>query len=253
MIIKESLREQPNHKHYSACLQKKLEIKKYTSVLAIAVPIICMIIAIFAFAGVDIPLFANFASAFTKNDIVKLVFEIVGLVLLAVLSFLGNVVDIVYDFVLLIVFALMLIFSFFNLDSVNNFLVMAVIAGGCGVSLKSFESFFNWRQLEQTEGFPQFSHSIAYFEENVEYKATKEVYASDGGGSEMIDLKPVEPMRFTGNESKVQMEEPHEIDDLQFSERKKSKRMPTMKFTEVDEIEPHIPKKDTMNEIDMRE
>ncbi len=89
-----------------------------------------------------------------------------------VLGILGQVVNKIFDVIIFAVNCIIVISCLFA--GIGSFYVFLPFFMGIVAVLLTFPSisaYFDYRQLSETEGFPNFSDILAYAEDNAEYKS----------------------------------------------------------------------------------
>jgi hypothetical protein len=166
MRINPDIEEKPNHLHYPACLGRMQEIKKQSLEIFVYTAIVFLIFGVFSVAGVKFNVFAVIPDLlFDGHDLKVAFFQIIEFIIVTVVSLLGCTRYKVFDVIIMLMYALMVLLSV--VCHYNSADPVVFIAGACGIwkSICSFRVWSDYEQLKQTEGFPIFSLILTEHEE----------------------------------------------------------------------------------------
>lgn len=182
MKVNEKLVEQPQHAHYLVCLQRKKEIDRFCRKVffySIAEAVILFAMTLF---GLWLSVLSWIPSLcgepFTMPNITAYLIEII---LLPVIAFLGCEKNKICTVIFFAIQCLIVIGCFFGgLKTVNTFPFLIGITGTI-LTYPSISAYLDYRQLMQTEGFPQFNNFLADAEDNPEFVSdySKQYYNKD--------------------------------------------------------------------------
>lgn len=171
----EQLAEKPNHEHYMACNTRKLQIDRFSKRVFIYTSIECAVMICMTLAGINIGAFSWLPSLCGGGDpfnINYIILQSVEIMAMFIFGILGQVVNKIFDVIIFAVNCIIVISCLFaGIGSFYVFLpfVMGIVA--ILLTFPSINAYFDYRQLSETEGFPNFSNFLAYAEDNAEYKS----------------------------------------------------------------------------------
>ncbi len=163
------LKELPDHKHYAACLNRKLEIDDYCQKLFVQVCIYCVMMLLLTFFTVRFTVISWIPSLFgSSTELLPFFTQILIVVGIGVLAGVNCSSHKICGVILFFIFLAMAFFGMIQMNLPNS---ASFIIGVAGVvaSFRSIGVYFDYEQLKNTEGYPYFSQTIAYQEENSVY------------------------------------------------------------------------------------
>ncbi|MDE6519485.1 MAG: hypothetical protein K2K91_03365 [Ruminococcus sp.] len=171
----EQLAEKPNHEHYMVCRTRKAEIDRFSKKVFVYTSIECAVMICMTLAGINIGAFSWFPSLCGGGDpfnINYIILQSVEITAMFIFGILGQVVNKIFDVIIFAVNCIIIISCLFaGIGSFYVFLpfVMGIVA--ILLTFPSINAYLDYRQLSETEGFPNFSDILAYAEDNAEYKS----------------------------------------------------------------------------------
>ncbi|MCM1132549.1 MAG: hypothetical protein NC340_03665 [Ruminococcus flavefaciens] len=195
MKINENFAEQPNHAHYMACLKRKGEIDSFSrkvffyTIAESAVFLVMIFFGLWLSALSWIPSLCG--EPFTMPNITAYFAEII---LIPVIALAGCGKYKICDIILFAVHCVIILGCFFGgLKTLNTFpLAIGVI--GAVVTYPSISAYLDYRQLMQTEGFPQFNNLLAQAEDNPEFISDYSKEYHNKGTDDMFIQIPDSPV-----------------------------------------------------------
>lgn len=195
MRANHDLDEQPNHGHYSACLGRKAEIDSgcrktfFYTVFASAVFIVLTIYTLRIAVISWLP--AMLGESTEVGPYFLQIFLILCLLLVAAL---GCSKYKIFHVLLFLIYALMVfVAAVFHPYGISDVISLVIGAGGAATTFRSYSAFMDYRQLEQTEGFPHFNERYTNQVENGSYSSTYR-YSYDDFSNEMDNTVPAAPI-----------------------------------------------------------
>lgn len=185
----QSLMEQPEHKHYSACHARMLQIKSLSVRMLVYSFLSGIYLFVKAMNGNTLP-FLTFVSKLMNGEFVAMhLIDIAAVIAIFALTVLGYMKNYLCDVIVFVVYVLMSLFGLFTLHDVTAVFIFLVSVGGAVVSFGAIGAYQDYKQLYETEGFPLFCEYLGRHDDHPEYVPTKEVYR--GVQSNMDDIPVV--------------------------------------------------------------
>lgn len=205
MRINQELAEQDGHAHYLVCLKRKNEIDRlckkvfFYSIAEAVVFSAMMMFGLWLSALSWIPSLCG--EPFTIPNIMATLVEII---LLPVIALLGCGNKKICTLVFFVIQCIIVLGCFFGgLKTVNTFPFLIGIIGVI-IAYPSISAYLDYRQLMNTEGFPQFSNRIADADDNPEFVSyySKQYHNKDGDISFVpVPEKPSPDIQKTSEKS----------------------------------------------------
>lgn len=174
MRINQEIEEKPNHLHYPACLGRMNEINKQSVDIFIYTAIVCFAMGVLSLVGLKYNIFAVIPDLlFDENGTKVAFFQIFEFLVMTVISLLGCTRYKIFDVIIMLIYALMILISIFFRDSAADPLVLMAGIGGIWKSHGSFSIYNDYEQLKQTEGFPVFSLILTEHDEKMQNSASQ--------------------------------------------------------------------------------
>jgi hypothetical protein len=167
------LEEKPNHAHYPACLGRKTEIEKQSVQIFIYTALTFLALGIFSFMGVKFAVFGTLAELiFDDNDVASAIFQEIEFVCVIVLSLLGCTKRKIFDFIVMLIYSLLLIMTILFREYPLDPLLFIISIGGLSKSIFAYRMWTDYEQLMETEGYPIFSVLLAEQEQKMNNSAS---------------------------------------------------------------------------------
>lgn len=168
----EQLYEKPNHEHYMACRTRKLQIERFSKKVFVCMLIESVVLLFMFIFGLWLSALSWIPSLCGKPfTIANIAVHSVEIILLPVFAIIGCGKYKICDLILFGINCLIVIGCFFGgLKTVNTFPFLVGIIGVI-ITYPSISAYFDYQQLMNIEGFPQFNNLLANAEDNAEYKS----------------------------------------------------------------------------------
>lgn len=167
MRINENLKEKPQHGHYTACLSRLQVIERFSKKILWFTIAESVVLFFFTVADIWMSALSFIPSLF--DDPLYIFVQTAEIILLDVLAFTACSKYKISSVILFIVHCLIIIGCFAGgIRTLNTFPFLIGIIGAV-VNYPSISAFLDYRQLTQTEGFPQFSLVLADADDNPEF------------------------------------------------------------------------------------
>lgn len=196
------LSELPDHGHYAACCDRMLSIDRFSRRLCGYTCAACVLMLILTWCTIRlsvisvIPNLLGDRAAILPNMVQSLI----------ILAMAGASILSVYRYklcsvILFLIYAAMFFAGLFSHDIITAYFSFIIGFGGTAFSFKSVSVFFDYKQLEKTEGFPEFSQRLTFQNEHREFVSDyKDRYYSPHS-AEMPELDKIEQPPMAENDS----------------------------------------------------
>lgn len=200
MKINEELAEKPGHLHYPACLGRKMEIDKRSFQIFLYTALVSLIMIIFSIAGMRFTVPYVIPELICGgNDVGAAFIQAFEFLILGVLSLIGCTKYKIADFLVFLIYVLLLGITILTKEYVTDAFVIIISIGGIVRSFTAYSMMCDYEQLRNTEGFPIFSLILAEKEEQKNNgSADPSVYRNNSGQTAMDNAVAAAAPVFTG-------------------------------------------------------
>lgn len=184
MKLDPELEEKPYHGHYAACLARKTDIERRSSLIFGCTVVSGIALTIVSFAGWEMPVLSWIPSLINSSTVLFPICiqcaEIMGLSILAALGFGKNKS---FNCILQLIYIVMTVASLFTGSMPGCFFSFVAGAAGAFLCRHAFKDASDYEALKKTEGYPHFSEHYAEYIEHPKYSSryTEEVYRKSRG------------------------------------------------------------------------
>lgn len=204
MKFNEKYAERPEHGHYTACLERMIEIKDICEKCFYYTTAVCVLMMIFTMLTVRLSVISwipnmigdgtSLASGFVQFIIL---FSLIGMSALAVGKYKF------FNVILFVIYTLMALSCFYSGKAIDS-ITMLFGTGGAFFTFRSYSVMCDYRQLTNTEGFPHFNMRLAEQLENREYVAQYEDEYYHNDKQDMPEPEKTAPLEFDFHNSEME-------------------------------------------------
>lgn len=186
-MINTELKELPNHGHYPVCLDRMCSIDAFCrkqSGFTLAASFLMIILTWFT---VRFPVISSIPNLIgDSTEAVPNIVQTLLILAMALFSVMAVLKYKIFSVVLLVIYAAMFIFGCVSYEPMAYF---SIIIGFIGTifSFKSVGFYLDYKQLCQTEGFPDFNERLTYQNEHGKYVSRFEKKVRFSGDSRMSE------------------------------------------------------------------
>lgn len=154
----ELLSELPGKEHYTVCCKRKKEIDRISKLIFVYTIISGAFMLLFTFLAFPVRALSWIPSIFGDSTSAGfIIIQCAEILIMAVLGFMNCLKFKISGIILFFIYSIMMIACFVGgIKAVNSFSFIFA-AAGVFVTFRSFTCYSDYKQLEQTEGFPYFN------------------------------------------------------------------------------------------------
>jgi len=200
------LAELPDHKHYPACLSRKVAIQEKSQSLFIYTLAMGLILIMLSFFSLRFSVISWLPMLMGEStEVLPFFVQLLTIIMIIVIAALNYGKHKICGVVLFFIYAFMAVFGFINSDdNLPDIMTSTLGAFGTVRSITAFKDYTDWKQLVDTEGFPFFSVRVTEATENPNYQPQ---YTGAGAATNMSSPVQNDPLLFTGQDVDADMPE----------------------------------------------
>lgn len=201
------LAARPDHSHYPACLDRKVDIEKTAVEVLVYTVSVCVIMLIFSIFMQRFAVISWIPSLFGEStDAGPFFLQLLLIIAFAFVSALNCSEKYkVCGLVIFGMYSMMAVFGFIGINSNScDLLTFAFGAFGTARTFRLVPDYLDWKQLRSTEGYPHFNIRFTVQNEHPEYQPQ---HTGAGSSENMSDPEVIAVQDFTGQDIHSQMPE----------------------------------------------
>lgn len=213
-MINTRLTELPEHGHYIACSDRMCSIDRFCRRLCGYTCFVCIVMLVLTWCTIRIGVISIIPNMLgERSDLLPNFFQSLLIIMMAAFSFLSYFRYKIFSVFLFLIYAAMLVAGLFSNEITSHHFSIIIGLGGVIFSYNSFFVYSDYKQLQLTEGFPDFSKRLTFQNQHSEYVPE---YKNRYHGSRSTEMSEPEPLKMADTPEKEESgdKRPAEMDEI---------------------------------------